>query len=580
MNGPDGVSRRALLGAAGATGLAGTAGCLDRLWAAVERDEPQQVSLSVTSLPADEDPAAIRLAVGLVDTLSAVGIDAQIEPQTEEQLLRTVLLNNDFDLFVARFEGHDDPDELRTMFHSRFAEEEGWQNPFGFADRELDPLLVEQHRQEGSTRRETVNSIQRGLVESQPMTVIARPDHLTVYGTEHADAVPEHGIVGIEDLLGFLTADPDRETAGVGVLTTHVTVNRNPLSVEFRSRDRILDLVYEPAARRIDGELIPWLASDWSWNGEDLRIELREGLRWHDDEPLTASDLAFTYEFLQDTSDGETEDPVPAPRYRGRTSLIEGTTVVDDGVVEVRIDDASREVAERILSVEVLPEAHWADRTELIQDALTGALVWENPEPIGSGPFAFVDAQPEESLTLERFDGHFLEDVPPEGRLDAFAGGPTVDRLEVAVQPNPGTAVGQVDAGALDVLGTSLSPSDAELVEDAENAELRVASTNEYYLLGFNTRRHPLGNHQFRRTVARLFDREHLVESVFEGFATPTQSPLDGTDFLAQDLAWTGRSRLGPFPGTDGEVDPESVRELFREVGFRYNDEDELLVQQ
>ena len=50
------------------------------------------------------------------------------------------------------------------------------------------------------------------------------------------------------------------------------------------------------------GKYVPALASDWrvSEDGRTVRFVLREDVLWHDGEPFTADDVAYTYGLMQD----------------------------------------------------------------------------------------------------------------------------------------------------------------------------------------------------------------------------------------------------------------------------------------
>jgi peptide/nickel transport system substrate-binding protein len=142
------------------------------------RDTPRQVSLTITTLPTDADPRSIKIARRFAANLQAVGIDAQIAPASRVTLLRDVLVNQSFDLYVARSPPVEHPDLLRSLLHSRFGAEPGWQNPFGYANLSLDDLLERQRRRTGAARRDVLEEIQRTVARTQPFTVVAFPNEI------------------------------------------------------------------------------------------------------------------------------------------------------------------------------------------------------------------------------------------------------------------------------------------------------------------------------------------------------------------------------------------------------------------
>ena len=46
--------------------------------------------------------------------------------------------------------------------------------------------------------------------------------------------------------------------------------------------------------------IVPDLATSWSWSedGTELTFKLRQGVKWHDGKPFTASDVACTWDLL------------------------------------------------------------------------------------------------------------------------------------------------------------------------------------------------------------------------------------------------------------------------------------------
>lgn len=128
------ITRRELLGGAAALSLGSTSGCIQRIRSILNRDSPSAVSLAVTAPPADSDRMATLLARHLVENLEAVGINATLNILPETELYREVLLNGNFDLFVAQIPPTDDPQALYSLLHSVYATEPGWQNPYRYAE--------------------------------------------------------------------------------------------------------------------------------------------------------------------------------------------------------------------------------------------------------------------------------------------------------------------------------------------------------------------------------------------------------------------------------------------------------------
>jgi len=636
------VSRRTALAGIGLGAL--SAGCLGRTRNIAGRDGSSQLTLRIDAAPADSDPNAIRIARHLAENLSAVGIDARINTLARTELWRKVLINRDFDVYVGQFLEPEpfDPDAMYAFTHSRFVAESGRQNPFGLADvTGVDERLERQRRAEGDARAGAVADLQRSLCELQPFTVVAFPDPLTavredrftgwtnrrpvsvtgLLGLERAgstdgaagddstggnatgggaaggDGIVDDATVGdteVEDVLGGDPGSGDDAVLRLVTTDASVTENWNPIAAEYRREGTFTALLYDRLALADGDEVVPWLCSGWERDDGTVTVTLRDA-RWHDGEPVTAEDVAFTYEFLRDTSMGALETAVPTPRFRGRSSVVRAASAVDDATVELAVGDVNDAVATRALRVPILPEHVWADRTDPAAIAgfeldaeTTEAVVTNNEDPVGSGPMRFVESTPEESVAFERNPDHFLVRAgdgesasdPAAGVPERFRGKPAFDRLEVAVMSSDVAAVQAVGDGLADATVSNLGPDAVPRIGREADARLVTGRAGEFYHVGYNARRAPLSNPRFRAVLASLVDKTALVDDAFDGYARPAASPLaTSPEWVPSDLSWDGRETdpVYPFVGDEGSLDVEAARELFRDAGYRFDNEGRLL---
>lgn len=573
------TTRRRLLASLGATAIGGLAGCAD-LWTEAEHDAPNQVSLTIANPPTDDDTAGAKIASHLVENLRAAGIDAVQEPIPEPEIYREVLINRNFDAFVLSNPGFDDLDALRPLLHSRFINERGWQNPFSFSDGTVDEALERQCAERGYDRLATFSELFEGLLETAPYTAVAFPDRTCGVRDALEVETPPRRAVDYLEILARSADDDGEDRVRVATFERELTERLNPISVDVGRLEPLLDLVYDPLARRVGDEHVPWLADriEWFDDGEDgieAAVHLRPETTWHDGTPLDAEDVAFTYAFLTDTSAGEVESGVPAPRYRGRSSLPSDVSAVENDVVRFRFENHARGVAERALSMPLLPEHVWEPRSEAVGDALlTDALVWENPEPIGSGLFAFEESTSGESIRLEPYENHPLFSASEETVPDRFDGRISLRPVEFLLSPNTGAAVDSLATGEVDLITTLLAPEDIETVEESDDASILTEQTHSFYLIGYNLRHPDMGNPQFRRVVSRLVDREFVASEFFHGRARAATSHNSVLGVSQEDWEFPEEAdELVAFPGEDGDVDPDAVRSLFEDAGYRYDDE-------
>lgn len=566
-----------MLAAAG-TGLSvATGGCIREVRSAVNRDGIDQLSLTIATVPADADRESVQLARAIRSALEAAGMAVSIDFHSEEEFLRSILINHDFDVYVARHPGDVDPGYLYAALHSRFVDEAGWQNPFGFSSPAVDERLEALRRADADEREAAVDGVLEAFAVELPFVPICTPEEYRLArtdrfaGWEGEDLATRRGYLGLEPLDGA-------EVVRAVHVDARPSENLNPLSVEYRDRGTITDLLYDSLATVTpDGDVQPWLADSWTIDGDTVTVDLREDLTFHDGEALTAADVAFTYRLLADTTLGERTYPAPTPRFRGRVATVEAVAVVDDGRLEFAVD-AGEPAAARALAVPILPEHVWRERASQasvpgvrLAEGTTEALVTNGLPPIGSGPYRFENRAERDSITLERFDDHFT--LRPD--VDAPAPAPS---MRIRIAPRSTSAIEQVGDDA-DV--TTL-PLESYVVDDVlagtpEDVAVLATDSPTFYHLGFNARVAPFGNPNVRRAVARLIDKAWLVETIFDGYAKPIAAPVTD-EWTPAGFAWDGSDPVTPFLGSDGELDRAAVRATFEEAGFGYGEDGTLRV--
>lgn len=574
------IERRQLLASAGATAMAAVAGCSEYLRFRAGNAAPDQVSMTVKTPPPDDDPIAAKIASQHVENLRAAGIDAVQEPIEPPELYREVLLEHEFDVFVTRHPGFDDPDALRPLLHADFAGEQGWQNPFGFSDPTVDELLERQATDDGDDRQETLTELFDYLRDLSPYTTVVFPDRLGAADSSLSLARPPRRPMEYVTLLDRELARRDREEPVRTGLFGRVSTGRlNPLAVDVAGVSRVRDLLYDPLVRNTPRGHVPWLAEDVSWDTDgslEATVTLRDGLTWHDDTPITPGDVAFTVALLEDTADDSTESPIPAPRYRGRVTAIDDVSRAGPGTVRLSFGNRSRAVARRALTIPLLPEHVWDERTEPVDDHLTEALVADVAEPVGSGLFTLADAS-DGRIDLEPYDDHALRRDGIPGYEELFAADPWNVGLEFRATPTATTAVETLLSGEVDLVGGPFSPSALAAATDDPGTDVLETPTRSCYLVGYNTRHPELGNPRFRAVVSRLIDRRYVAAEFCDGHAEPalTQDALVGLS----GEEWRPQNReVLTFPGTNGEVAEDVVRRRFEDAGgFRYDEDGNLL---
>jgi peptide/nickel transport system substrate-binding protein len=153
----------------------------------------------------------------------------------------------------------------------------------------------------------------------------------------------------------------------------------NPGTAVLSEAYTALELVYDSMYQlNLDGTYSLELADsvDVSDDGTVWTFHIRDGFKFHDGEPLTAKDIAFSYNFY-----AANEDFPFLPIYTGYFDTVEAT---DDSTVVITLTEAIPNMESQLIFLYVLPEHIWAN--------LEGdPAEYENTDMIGSGPFKLVE---------------------------------------------------------------------------------------------------------------------------------------------------------------------------------------------
>lgn len=575
-----GITRRQALAGSAAVASGLSSGCVDAIDRFFGGSSREQVSLEIVTVPADGDSRLTAIADALVDRLERLGIATDFVLLPYDELRDKVLMKRDFDIYIGTMPVGRDPDFLRPTFQSAYTNEIGWQNPFGFTDQRIDSLLSDQRYQTGAQRQGTIQEVQSDLAGEQPIvplladTAIAAVRRNRFVGWDRVKARDPLWLVGLDTADGRSRDGRLRMTTSNKLLTERL----NPLLPTFNQYDVLTAYLYDPLGRYYDGQVNPWLAKSWTMDEEagDIVVELHSDLTWHDGEPLTAADVQFTYQFLKDTALGGGDTKLPAPRYRGESTLVDSVDVLDDHRIRLSVE-GTPSTAAVALTAPLLPEHVWGSRTNVVDESagLTEALTWDNPEPVGSGPLEFESRTVEDSLRLSRNDDHPLNRAGTDP-YDQF--GPLAfQTLNFTVAPSDLASLSLLADGDADATVPRLVNGVVSNVREESNVDLVTSPSRTLYHVGFNLRRPHLRNSQFRRALARLFDKGDIVETTFGGHAEPLTTPMMDDDWIPPSLQWNGTDPEVPFAGTDGELNVEQAREYFEEAGLQYTGEGRLV---
>jgi len=339
----------------------------------------------------------------------------------------------------------------------------------------------------------------------------------------------------------------------VFVSTGEVETLLPPVSTSATDRD-VFDQIYlRLADLSPDGGTIgdagfgPQLAHSWEWTDPlTLVFHLDPRARWHDGPPVTAADVAFTFDAYTDTLVNSTD----------RTTLdhIASVTATDSATAVFRFRDRYPEMFyDAVFHMRILP-AH------LLRDV--PRATWSTADlgraPVGDGPYRFVRWTPGQTLELAADSTFFL-------------GRPHLRRLIWRFAADLNTAVTQVAAGEADAIEILVTPTNYERAQNAGHLQLYPYPGPTYSFLRFNirangdsSRPHPIfADAEVRRALVLATDRARMLQSVFAGRAKVPPGPM------TQQWSWLWVPELAVPP-----YDTAQAARLLAARGWRDTDGD------
>jgi peptide/nickel transport system substrate-binding protein len=290
----------------------------------------------------------------------------------------------------------------------------------------------------------------------------------------------------------------------------------------------------------------PDLATSWdvSADGKTWTFHIRKGMNWQDGVPLTAHDIAFTYNLILKTDD---------PTYIQYLSGVTNVSAPDD--VTLVIQTKAPNVGMLALYIPVLPQHIWkkADPNNL------GSF--KNWPFVGSGPFRVTELQKSGWVKIEANKSY------PE----ALGGPPTVDIVYYVISQNTDSMIQSYKAGDLGAIVDF--PATYEKMLGAVPGSTAVAAPAiGFHELAFNCGNAPrskgnplLEDAAIREAVHWAIDEHKIDATAMAGVATPGTSLISPVQGIWH---WS-------VPQADQyKYDPAKARQLLQDAGYIDRDGD------
>ena len=254
-----------------------------------------------------------------------------------------------------------------------------------------------------------------------------------------------------------------------------------------------------------------WLATKWEWNSDytQVKFTIRKGVKWSDGKPLTAEDVAYTFNLMKKT---------PALNSQ---SIPFGDITTSGDTVTINFTSNQYVHQSAIYGQFIIPEHIWKN-----QDATK----WTDQKPVGTGPY-ILKSWSTQGVTLTANPNYW------GGKLKV----PTIRYIEYNDNTSLTNAMtsGQVDHGFVYIANYKT----AWLAKNKAN-KAWYPSTLGNTTLFTNDAKGAFSNLSFRQAVSTVIDRAQLSQQGTTGASSPITSvtglPESGKDFISSD--YTGQT--------------------------------------
>jgi peptide/nickel transport system substrate-binding protein len=345
------------------------------------------------------------------------------------------------------------------------------------------------------------------------------------------------GVLGLSTGAGAQTL-----TMAVGAPVTSLDPHFHQLSPNNAVAGMIFDRLINTDAQ---SRMVPGLAESWTPIAPDLwEFRLRQGVRFHNGNPFTAEDVAFTFQRVPNV-------PNSPSSFAAFVRPIRGVEIVDSHTLRISTHGPYPLLAQDLTNVYILDrETHQNATTEQFNNGQAA---------IGTGPFRMVSHRMGDRIEFERNDAYF-------GERAAF------QRVNYRMITNDSARTAALLAGDVEFIDQVPTADLARLRSDARIAMSETVGLRLIFL-GFDHLRadaspfvtdnegrpipqNPLRDLRVRRALSLAIDREAIASRVMEGAATPSgQFFPPGVFSHVPDL---------PAP----RADAEQARRLLAEAGF------------
>ena len=328
-------------------------------------------------------------------------------------------------------------------------------------------------------------------------------------------------------LAGALATSSSPAPAGKVVLKvgmTDIPDNLNPFVGQMTSCEEIWGLNYDLMVGfdagtwgHSQGAAATGLADSWtvSGGGKVWTFHIRSGVKWQDGVPLTAHDVAFTYNYIIKNQ---------LSSYTIYTSLIKSVTAPNDNTVVFTCTKPKANMLN--MFVYIVPQHIWG----AVSGKAAGTSYQNNTPIVGSGPFQLTQYKKDSYAIMTANKGY-------------WGGAPKIDEVDFVYYQNADTMTQDLKTSTLQAVWGVLPAEYRQLQSDPTYKPLAYVDP-ELDELSFNCYTGPsLGNPvlkdwHFRQALQYAVDHDKIVQIAYGGLAQPATSVVVSNCFTDPDWHW------------------------------------------
>ena len=248
-----------------------------------------------------------------------------------------------------------------------------------------------------------------------------------------------------------------------------------------------------------EGKIVGQVAETWEQTTDTtLKLTIREGIFFHDEEPLKPSDVVFSIKRIIDPEFG-------SPQLGQFNKIVDA--VAEENTVIIFTADPYPSLLAQLVKLSIVPE-------HIISKVGDSKF---NDAPIGSGPYAFLEWDRGNMVKLIRNEDYW-------GDVGPFL------RATFRSVPDVATRVADLRAGTADLV-VSIDADFAQEINSGGTGKILSALSERVGYLGLNLEKPPFNNLEMRRAASMAIDRQGIIEGLLQAGEVPIAQMLTPLHF-------------------------------------------------